>query len=127
MTDIENRFAAVLPGPIDSDGEPIAVEDAAEVSVSDLATLNWDGDGGWQGGHDAEARRHNNTRLAGLALQALKTYAEVWGGLLSEPAEQQMRDLLSNLMHLADALGVEFEYLVSQARENYDAETRASR
>lgn len=121
MTDL-NEYAAALPAPIDSDAEPLETSEPGMLSVSDLTALDWDGDGGGRACRDAESVRHDNTRRAGFALSALEAYADRVGGLVSDPAEQQLRDLLADTMHLIAALDLNFGDLLDQAYGRYHEE-----
>jgi hypothetical protein len=117
---------AVLPASIDG-SEPLTDAERAnpeELSVANLTALAWDGDGYFRYGRHVEDISHDNTRRAGFALDALQAYADCTGGLASEPVEAKLTDLLGDLKHLADALGVDFSYLAGQAARHYDPETR---
>lgn len=120
------NFAAILPAPIESDAEPLTDterENAGELTISELTALDFDGVGAMHDARDAESVSHDNTRRAGFALHALEAYADVVGGLASEPTEQHMRDLLADLHHLANALGVDFRSMSDRAEDRYQEET----
>lgn len=64
-----------------------------------------------------------NEARAGSAWVALKAYVDkVYGAPDNEPAEQGIRDLLGDLMHLSDQLGLDFEDLKGRARRTYKDE-----
>jgi hypothetical protein len=132
MSNIDTRPTgrAALPMEIDSDQEPLTLEDrdaAAELTVSDLTALDWDGSGSFIGGGALESITHDNTRRAGFALHGVEAYADVTGGIASEGMMMMLTDLLGDMMHLADALGVDFFELVRRGGYRYEAETRGQR
>ncbi|QFG12578.1 hypothetical protein PBI_TOAKA_79 [Mycobacterium phage Toaka] len=53
------------------------------------------------------------------AAKALQTYVNVIG---RDEISTALQDLLGDLMHLADAAGVDFDELVAKAEFHYDAE-----
>jgi hypothetical protein len=125
MSDIATTYAAQLPADIDSDVTPLTAEErenAGELTVSDLTGLDWDGSGVMLDGSDAESWSHDNTRKAGFAVHALQAYTDVAGGLASEPSEQVIRDLLGDLHHLTNALGLDFYGLSQRAADTYEDE-----
>lgn len=91
--------------------------DQDDTNLDDLLAAHWDGEGQWR--YDDSA--HDNTRRAGFALAALGGYRAVVGD--EEPATV-IGDLLGDLRHLCDALGLDFEDLVEAGRFHYDAELR---
>lgn len=121
MTNPFIRHEAQLPADLVAavEGDDTAGE---ALTVSDLAAADWEGDGRARDRREPEDLTHNNTRFAGHALAALEAYTDRAGGIASEPSEQVMRDLLADLMHLADALGVRFDYLIGRAEQRYTEE-----
>lgn len=123
-------LADLLPEqPKDSGGEPVTDTDInprraqAPADPSDVEALlaaNWDGDGQWRD----DDSPHDNTRRAGFAGQALITYADVTRSGTSEDPSTVIGDLLGDLRHLCDALGLDFDALSEDGREHYDAELR---
>jgi hypothetical protein len=90
--------------------------------VAELTSLDWDGCGVMTDGSDPESRSHDNTRKAGFAVHALQAYTDVTGGLASEPSEQVIRDLMADLHHLTNALGLDFYSLSQRAADTYEDE-----
>jgi hypothetical protein len=120
-----DTYAAQLPADMDSDAAPLTAEErdnAGELSLSELTSLDWDGNGAMTDAGDPESVSHDNTRRAGFAVSALEAYADRVGGLASEPVEQHMRDLLGDLHHLANALGVDFRAMLDRAEDTYQEE-----
>ncbi len=112
---------AVLPPGLTTDEQ----ENAGELSVAELAALDWEGDGGLRNNFGSLAdARHDNTVRAGFALLAVEAFAERVGGIDSEPIEQQISDLLGDMMHLCDALGLSLDELAGRGAYHYDPETR---
>jgi len=95
---------------------------ADEMSVRDLSRLPWDGDGTMRDGSAPADIVHDNTRRAGFALDALRGYADRIGAGGSGPIEQDIRDLLSDLRHLCDAVGADFEDLTRLAASYHNSE-----
>jgi hypothetical protein len=113
---------AVLPGYGLTDEER---DNPGELTVAELTALDWEGDGTLRNNHgDLADAQHDNTARAGFALRGVAAFSERVGGTDSEPVDQQIGDLLGDLMHLADALDLDFDYLVSRGRFHYDPETR---
>jgi hypothetical protein len=109
-----SEFLAKLPAELGG-VEPIDRSAPGELTVSDLTTLDWDDDSGDHNGV-------RNTQRAGRALGALEAYADLMGGIASEPSEQMLRDLLCDLRHLADALGEDYADLDARGRGQYEVE-----
>lgn len=107
---MSDSVMAALPDGLDETDR----NEPGEVSVLDLAELNWDGDGQHRHREGERHKRHDNTRNAGKALTALAATSKP-----DEPAEQEIRDLLTNMMHLADALELDFTTLVAHATGAY--------
>jgi hypothetical protein len=70
-----------------------------------------------------EACADDNTLRAELAALAVRAYAERTGVLGEEPA-LAISDLLGDLMHLCDALGLDFQGLVDRGAYHYEPELR---
>lgn len=77
----------------------------------------------WRDRHigDTDPQADNNARASFAAL-ALVTYTDKVGD--SGELGTQISDLLGDLMHLCDSLGVEFDSAVDTARMHYTAEIR---
>lgn len=72
--------------------------------------------------NDVDHQLDNNIR-AGWGARALVAYAEHLGGKnLTEEVETAASDLLSDLRHLLDALGVDWQAALSAAEGYYRAE-----
>lgn len=93
-----------------------------DIDVGWLATLEW------PSGHmrydydDPEANIEDNCRRAGHGATAVLAYAaRVYHDVArcGEPAQQAIYDLLGDLMHLCDALGLVFEEMCDKASTNY--------
>jgi hypothetical protein len=57
---------------------------------------------------------------AGSAFRTLSAYAEkAYGGSVSEPVEQGIRDLIVDLHHLADMLDLDMNVLIERASAAY--------
>ncbi|QBJ01161.1 hypothetical protein PBI_ARISSANAE_76 [Mycobacterium phage Arissanae] len=63
----------------------------------------------------------DNTYNVSWASVALSAYVKVIGGH-DEGLETAVADLLGDLMHLADAAGIDFEEMVNKAEFNYGFE-----
>ncbi len=70
-------------------------------------------------GDSADGGPGNNKRAA-FAAQGLVAFAERVGR--TEPIDQLFADLLGNLLHLADALGLRFEALLDRGTAHYEFE-----
>lgn len=92
--------------------------DLATGNAAQLAALPWPTDADVM-----EPSAARNTQAAGFAAQALAEHARLsgWGDLSAESAAI---DLVTGLMHLADAAGMSFVYIQDMARRNYDDETQ---
>lgn len=88
-----------------------------EATIADLAALpqmNFRGSG--IGGSD----QHDNTVRASFAAVALVAYTGRRG---SDVLETDLADLLADLRHLSDALGIDFREALTTSGVNYLAET----
>lgn len=137
MRDTEGNDEAPEPG---ADSQPIAVSDTVpiclaptpDVPISSIGGLEefqdfYDGDGEMRY-HAAPADvTHDNGRRAGFAITGLVAYARRTG-LLSrgndEDPETAFGDLLADLRHLADALGVDYDEIDEHGQVHYEAELR---
>lgn len=72
---------------------------------------------------DPDGIRDDNTLRAGRALHTLIDYA-VTGADLQDPIVAVARDLVADLMHLADAQGIDFAAMVRDAGNLYDRQLR---
>lgn len=98
-----------------ADGEYVPLEVLTEPPLDPNEHLHNDLDG------DPAKTEHDNTMRAVWAASAVLTYGRrVYNGSCEEPVEQAMGDLLSDLRHLADALGLDFEQLLTTT--HYDRE-----
>lgn len=80
----------------------------------DPATLT--GDGEFRGDTDPASLQHNNRIRAAQALRALRAH-----GSSAEYADQALADVLVDLLHLGDLLGVDPEW-VTDAQEHHRKE-----
>lgn len=114
--DARERARNPAPGP-----------DTRVTSVSRLKeSVSWyDGDGGMRYGGRGEDIRHDNGRRAGFAVGAVLAYAERTG-LLSDRNDEDpatvIGDLLGDLRHLADSLGLDFSELDRRGTNHYVSE-----
>ncbi|MEO6087205.1 MAG: hypothetical protein ABIQ18_29245 [Umezawaea sp.] len=76
-------------------------------------------------GDRAEDGEHDNGRRAGFAAAAVLAYAER-AGLLSERNDEHpataIGDLLADLWHLVDSLGLDFAELTRRGKDHYVSE-----
>lgn len=70
-----------------------------------------------------EDYRDDNTARASFAAQALVTFVERAG---ENEMETNISDLLGDLMHLCDALGIDFDEAVDDGRVYYEAEVEGA-
>lgn len=101
-----NRFPAVYVG--DKPAEMVI----AEIDLPEHGQID----------HDDPIE--DNTTRAGSAAVALKAYARTGGGsyLTGEAPETAIYDLLGDLRHLCDALGLNFDELNDRGARHYEAE-----
>lgn len=99
---------------------PVGSADA-ETALGYLLDLDWDLLGTPKGDGLAVDIRKNNSRRAGWALCGVKGYSDITtrDGARGEPVGQQMVRLAADLVHLCDALGVDFRGLADYAFRNY--------
>lgn len=106
---------------------PAPGPDTPVESVSGLKDLlSWyEGDGRMRYGDSAEDGEHDNGRRAGFAAAAVLAYA-ARTGLLSEHNDENpataIGDLLGDLRHLADSLGLDFAELARRGKNHYVSE-----
>lgn len=96
--------------------------DPTDLDLNALRAADWDGDGPTQWRSDDSP--HDNTRRAGFALQGVGAYAAKTRLAGDVDAREVIGDLLGDLRHLCDALGLDFAALDEDGREHYDAELR---
>ncbi|TDC92373.1 hypothetical protein E1161_13455 [Saccharopolyspora aridisoli] len=90
-------------------------------SVEDLAEIDFDGEGDMLYGNSPEDHVHDNSRRAGFAVPALEAFTETTR-LHGENIDLVVADLLADLLHLCDALSLDFDELVKRGYEHYSAE-----
>lgn len=93
-------------------------------NVYDLATAAARIDAVWpelRAGAEPDDIRHDNLRRAGWAAVAVVAFAGRASGP-DEPLEEVVADLVGDLMHLADALGLSYAELEGRGRRHYLAE-----
>lgn len=96
-------------------------------TVDDLRPhlADMDGDGDFRYGPGLTDVAHDNLRRAGFAANAVLAYvAQTFPGGCGEDFETVIGDLLGDLMHLCDAVGVSFDALVEQGHSHYQPELR---
>ncbi len=114
---IEGETRAKIPNLAGPLADSMELNDTFE----GLVTQDWDGDGDWRYTVDVAADiQHNNTRRAGFAMHAVHAFLQRVRG----DDEAAIRDLLCDLMHLCDALGLDFDSEVEAGRVNYDTEVQ---
>lgn len=106
---------------------PAPAPDVPVVAASQLKTLSASlrGDGEMRYGDDVEDDRHDNGRRASFAALAAFAYAGRVGavsGVNDEEPATVLSDLLGDLRHLADSIGLDFAELDRNGRDHYDAE-----
>lgn len=112
----QQRVARPAPAP----GVPVT---GASQLRSLLAWYNGDGEMRYR--DTVEDGRHDNARRAGFAALAVFAYAGRVGainGLNDEDPETVISDLLGDLRHLADSLGLDFAELDRRGRGHYEPE-----
>lgn len=98
--------------------------DPAPATVYDLATAAAHIDAVWpelRVGTDPDDVRQDNLRRAGWAAAAVVAFAGRCSGP-DEPLDKVVADLIGDLMHLADALGLSYAELEERGRHHYLAE-----
>lgn len=94
--------------------QPIRVETTAELPGKDEGDFTY--------GDTPEDIAHDNYRRATFAAEAVKAYAQATG-VSNEDVETAIGDLLSDLRHLLDCLGLgSLEEFAESKRYHYDAE-----
>jgi hypothetical protein len=106
-----------LPMPIVTDPDDDTVW--GELGFEDLRKENWDGDGEFRIEAKPEDTQHNNTRRAGFAVTALLAYSQY-----GVDPDTCISDFLSDLRHLCDALGEDFDTQSARGQNHYAAEIR---
>lgn len=92
-----------------------ATFDPAVESIEDLANLPTGRIG------DGDEREDNRIRAA-WAGHAVVAFVDMVGD--AGELESSISDLLGDLMHLCDALNINFDYMIEQGRRHYTAELR---
>ena len=75
------------------------------------------------GAEDGASIADNNAIRAGFAATAVKAFADRTG-LNTEDMDTTLGDLLADLMHLCDALGLPFADMVERAHHHHDPELK---
>ena len=103
-----------------SHGVPATIETFSQLR---MLSTQFDGDGTNRGTDKEADAQHDNTRRAGMAAHTLYEYGVRTGecqphidgvGLF-----ELMRDLVTDMRHLADAAGIDFEMVEDRARNAY--------
>jgi hypothetical protein len=108
---------------------PIPVAPTPDMPISALKHIEgwFDGDGKMRGPITTADIAHDNGRCAGFAVPALLAYA-LRTGLLSpchdEGLETVLGDLLRDLRHFADALGMNYAEIDEHSQDHYEDELR---
>lgn len=87
----------------------------------DLVAL--DGDGDYRDSAHRDDIVHDNTRKAGFAATALVEYARVTGGQ-HEDLHTLISDLIGDLHHLADGLGIDLASAYQTGHDDYSIESQ---
>jgi hypothetical protein len=93
--------------------------DGVDFNLVNAYTADWDGD--LRNDYTPEGAVHDNTVRAGFALGALEAFTDRVG--LDD--DSAVSDLLCDLRHLCDALGLDFDAEVARGTGHYNAEIRA--
>ncbi|MGW4527813.1 hypothetical protein [Amycolatopsis sp. NPDC004378] len=106
---------------------PAPAPDVPVTAASQLKNLLawYQGDGEMRYGYTVEDDRHDNGRRAGFAALAVFAYAHRVGAINDvndEDPETVISDLLGDLRHLADSLGLDFAELDRRGRGHYEPE-----
>src|SRR5690349_11758594 len=97
-----------------------ATEEASEVSVKALQGLDWPTGFARDGNGPSDAEwRHDNTFRASRALHAVAAYSTRYGASRDEPVGSEIRMLLADLFHLADALGLDLREELETAADTF--------
>lgn len=124
-----------MPAPIppapdiarDRTEHPVPDVHTQVASMSRLKDLvnRYDGDGRMRYSDSTEDGEHDNGRRAGFAATAVLAYAERTG-LLSDRNDEHpataIGDLLADLRHLTDSLGLDFAELTRRGKDHYVSE-----
>lgn len=99
-------------------------DEDGEIMYAFARTREWPS-GSLIDGGTPEAIEADNTQRAAWGLAACEAFVdETFGGDAdAESLGLVMGDLLADLMHLADAFGLDFDALIEKARFNYEPET----
>ncbi|MFI6029484.1 hypothetical protein [Amycolatopsis magusensis] len=116
VSDAQQRVARPAPAP-----------DFPVTAASQLENLLawYAGDDEMRYGYTVEDDRHDNARRAGFAALAVFAYAHRVGAINAandEDPETVISDLLGDLRHLADSLGLDFAELDRRGRGHYEPE-----
>lgn len=117
----ETNYRTVEHRTVDLDGadleltNPIRVLELMDVQAFDEGEFTLGGTAD-EVRHDVALKAHNG----GVALAAYYAHTDdVRTGNVQDPARQVMTDMLADLHHLADALGLDFDYLTGAGEETY--------
>ena len=134
MPDLDSApFPLSAPAPAHPVAVMLGLDDLSEVSAGEILDRVgdlMDGDGCMIYGDTRETAQHDNTRRARSALRAVAALHEAVSTPPSgrstrgvgEPIETTITDLLANLMHLCDAVGVNFTDVTHGAAGLYRTE-----
>lgn len=124
MSNEQQRYPAEVPMAI---GARCLAEGVApgHLRVRELTEVRWSISDRMRGVRVeslADDVRHNNTRRARSALAAVEAFAEMSGGIQGEQTQTFVGDLVVNLRHLCDALGLDWEQVERSAGETHQIE-----
>lgn len=71
---------------------------------------------------DCDRNGNTNSVRADRAMQAVQAYRKAGGYKATDDNEEPMHDLLNDMMHLADKLGLDFEAMLKSATSSYTEE-----
>ncbi len=113
----DNEMRAKIP----NETAPLESFEQINDSLQQLQRQNWNGDGEFRYGtkDDPADVQYDNTRRAGFALDAVVAYQRH-----GVDDESTISDLLCDLRHLCDALGLEFAAELARGEHHYEAEIR---
>lgn len=116
LTEVAVPVAVEPTPPIEPNStvQPVEAETAGDLPSKD--------EGEFTLGSSASDIAHDNHRRATFASVAVKAYAEATGVMDEEPS-LAIGDLLGDLRHLCDSLGVDYDELDDRGERHYQPET----